>query len=98
MHSNHGIIFLPEATVAATSLERSISWKSLKFSKGMPGLPLLAKIERFSERTVTVTACCSQSEETLQAISNAMVSMVSELPAKTSRTLDKQWGKLRNGR
>ena len=31
MHSNHGIIFLPEA-IAGTSLERSVSLKLLKFS------------------------------------------------------------------
>ena len=40
----------------------------------------------------------SPSEGMLKAISNAMVSMVSESPAKTSRTLYKEQRKIREGR
>ena len=44
----------------------------------MPGLSLV-----LFRRTVIITACFCQSEGTLEALSNAMVSMVSESPAKT---------------
>ena len=40
-----------------------------------------------SVRTVIVTACSRLSDGTLKSISNATVSMVSESPAKASRTL-----------
>ena len=60
----------------------------------MPRLPLHAYIERNNK----VTACCCQSDGTLNAISNATVSMVSESPAKTSRTLYKEQKKFREAR
>ena len=52
----------------------------------MPGLPFTLRSRSFSEN-LTVTACCRQSDGTLKAISNAMVSMASESLAKASRTL-----------
>ena len=51
-----------------------------------------------SERTAIVIPCCRQSEGMLQAILNAMASMVSESPAITSRTLYKERRRFREGR
>ena len=48
-------------------------------------------------RTVIVTECSRQSHGTLKAISNATVSMVSESPVKTSRTLYKERRRFREG-
>ena len=52
----------------------------------MPRLP----DREISVRTAIVTACCRLSDGMLKVISNAMVSMVSELPAKALRTLYKE--------
>ena len=43
-------------------------------------------------------ACCRLSDGTLKAVSNAAVSMVSELPVKASRTLYKERRVFREGR
>ena len=51
-----------------------------------------------SVRTVIVTACCRQSDGLLKAISNVLVSMMSESQAKTSRTLYKGWRRFREGK
>ena len=51
-----------------------------------------------SVKTITVTAYSCQSDGMLKAISNAMVSMVSESPAKASRTLYKERKGFREGR
>ena len=56
----------------------------------MPGLPLHSYIDReISVKTLTVTVCCCQSDGMLKAISNALISMVSESLAKASKMLYK---------
>ena len=49
----------------------------------------ISEINKNSELTIVIIACYSQSEGTPKTILNAMLSMVSELPVKTSRTLNK---------
>ena len=80
-------------------------WTSLKFDSSKvyaryrnAGTASSRLDREISVRTVTVTACCRHNDGMLKAILNAMVSMVSKLPAKASRALYKERRGFREGR